>query len=75
MLLGTDHVRDGHQRIIHCHAEIVHWLPIGAQDDEVAQGVGVPDDASADHILDGDLGILPGWASRIAECWEIYISI
>ena len=39
VLLGAQHVRDPHQRVVDGDAEVVHGQAVGAQDDKVAERV------------------------------------
>lgn len=59
VLLSTQHVGDLHGGVVNCHAEVVDRLPVGAQDDEVTQGVGVPRHLPSHRVVDGDLLVLP----------------
>ena len=57
MLLGAEHVRDAHQRVVDGNAKVVDGQAVGAQDDKVADGVGVELDLAADNVVDDDVAV------------------
>ena len=54
VLLGAEDVGDAHGGIVHCDAKVVHGHAVGSEEDEVAEGVGVPANLAADHVVNLD---------------------
>ena len=49
-LYRSDDMRDAHERVINCDAEIVDWEAIAAQDDEVSESVCVESHIPSDSV-------------------------
>ena len=58
MILAPDHVRDLHQGIVDDDGEVVSRPAVGAQNDGVADGVGMKPHGPSNHVLEGDRAIL-----------------
>ena len=54
VLLGAEDVGDAHGGVVHGDAEVVDGHAVGSEEDEVAEGVGVPAHLAADHVVNLD---------------------
>jgi hypothetical protein len=58
VILAADHMRDLHQRIVDDHGEVVLRAAVGADDDGIADYLGVENHLAADEIVELDLDVV-----------------